>query len=198
MGFVMNVAKYIYVDDRILHAPSEISFLNTVAAMFVIFLLNDLFYAPAHRVLHVKGIYSYIHKHHHRQVLPERGYWDAGNEHPVEQVVGMLCAWYSLQLVPLITGLHAFGALVFFVFYAALAMLNHTRFDVKITIPYGETFLGDSLAKVFRYQVRDHEMHHRFYTCNYAQYFMGWDYLMGTYKPYVSPSPDAQPPSTKV
>jgi hypothetical protein len=31
-------------------------------------------------------VYPYVHKHHHRQILPKRGYLDAGNEHPIEQV----------------------------------------------------------------------------------------------------------------
>ena len=30
--------------------------------------------------------YWMVHKHHHRQYLPTRGYIDAANEHPVEQV----------------------------------------------------------------------------------------------------------------
>ena len=35
-----------------------------------------------------------------------------------------------------------------------------------------------------RYTVRAHETHHRYPTKNMAQYFMFWDKLYGTYKPY--------------
>ena len=60
-----------------------------------------------------------------------------------------------------------------FVCYAALAVLNHTDRDVRFKL------LG------FDYSVGAHEMHHRHPSCNMAQYFMVWDRLMGTYRPYV-------------
>ena len=56
--------------------------------------------------------------------------------------------------------------------YAVLALLNHTAYDVQFA------FAG------FEYTVRAHETHHRYPTTNLAQYFMIWDKLMGTYKPY--------------
>ena len=36
----------------------------------------------------------------------------------------------------------------------------------------------------FEYTVRAHETHHRYPTTNMAQYFMFWDKLYGTYRPY--------------
>ena len=114
----------------------------------------------------------YVHKHHHRQNLPERGYLDAGNEHPIEQVLGLSCLYATLVLVSRVVGLHAVTILVHFLLYAVLALLNHTAYDVEFA------FWG------FEYTVRAHETHHRYPTKNLAQYFMFWDKLYGTYKPY--------------
>lgn len=184
--FVLHVGAYMALDARVCRDPAGVTVLNTVVSPVIVFLLNDMFYAPAHRFLHLKGVYKYVHKHHHRQVIPTRGYLDAGNEHPIEQIIGMLCSWFSLQLAPSVVGLHAIGGLLFFAVYAALAMLNHTRYDVSVSM-LPECVFGAHISRLGRYQVRDHETHHRFYNYNYAQYFMGWDYLMGTYKPYKIP-----------
>ena len=69
-------------------------------------------------------------------------------------------------------GVHALTILIHFLMYAVLALLNHTNYDVQFR------FFG------FEYAVRSHETHHRYPQTNLAQYFMVWDKLMGTYKPY--------------
>merc|ERR1719174_1670058 len=46
------------------------SFSNTVCAMLLFPIVNDLLYAPAHRFLHWPPIYPWIHKHHHREYVP--------------------------------------------------------------------------------------------------------------------------------
>ena len=53
--------------------PSHLGLLNTAPSLYLIFAVDDLFYAPIHKVMHWKVLYPYIHKHHHRQSLPVRG-----------------------------------------------------------------------------------------------------------------------------
>ena len=78
-----------------------------------------------------------------------------------------------MKVVGWVCGLHAVTILVHFVLYAALALLNHTNMDVSFK------FLG------FDYSVGAHEMHHRNPNCNMAQYWMGLDRLMGTWREYT-------------
>lgn len=155
----------------------DVSLYNTLPALYLVFAIDDCFYAPSHKLMHVPCLYPYVHKHHHRQNLPERGYLDAGNEHPIEQVIGVSCLYASLVLVSKLTGLHALTIIVHFVIYAVLALLNHTNYDIRFW------FFG------FEYSVAAHEMHHRYPQTNLAQYFMVWDQLMGTYKPYIEGTP---------
>jgi sterol desaturase/sphingolipid hydroxylase (fatty acid hydroxylase superfamily) len=122
--------------------------------------------------MHYDFIYAYIHKHHHRQSLPKRGYWDAGNEHPIEQIIGTSLFYFTIHIVSYFIPLHIGLIATHFVLYAALAFLNHTPYDISFN------WLG------FKYQVRDHSMHHRHPKCNMAQYFMWWDMLAGTYREY--------------
>mmetsp|Transcript_22604 Transcript_22604/g.31606 ORF Transcript_22604/g.31606 Transcript_22604/m.31606 type:complete len:242 (-) Transcript_22604:2-727(-) len=148
--FMLGIMSYAFTSTNVGRTTEDLKIVNTIPAIYLIFLFDDFFYTPAHLLMHTKALYKYVHKHHHRQNLPFRGYPDAGNEHPVEQVIGMSCVWGALYLTASITGLHAITILVYFGIYAALAMLNHTRYDVTFS------WLG------FQYSVRCHEMHHRF------------------------------------
>jgi len=178
--FVQNLCHYIWHSDRVPKALGEVGVLNTCAALYLMFLVLDLFYAPAHRFLHWRVVYPYIHKHHHRQIFPVRGYLDAGNEHPVEHFIGTSCTWIAVWAAVHTTGAHAATIFFFFNIHAALAMLNHSPYDVDVTI------LG------LNYNVKAHEMHHRKFTTNYAQYWMGIDRIMGTFSPYDASTSKAE------
>ena len=167
-----------HVIDIVLSSPNfawrlhDLGLLNTLPALYLIFAIDDAFYAPLHLLMHRPWFYPYVHKHHHRQQLPERGYADAGNEHPIEQVLGLSCLYITLVIVGHTTSVHALTIFVHFILYAILALLNHTAYDVQFR------FWG------FEYTTRAHETHHRYPTKNLAQYFMFWDKLYGTYKEY--------------
>lgn len=150
--------------------PEQATVSNTVGAIYATFLIDDFIYYFAHRIMHVPWVYPWIHKHHHRQPLPFRGYLDAANEHPLEQVVGLGCVWVTMWLVEQTMGFHAIAAVGFFAVYASLAMLNHLPYDVKFGL-WG-----------LRYNVKAHESHHRLLRCNYAQNTMLWDWAFGTWK----------------
>lgn len=176
--FVQRLCHFIWFASEVPLDPSEISFANTVGALSVIFIVMDVIYAPCHHILHMPRLYPLIHKHHHRQHFPTRGYLDAGNEHPLEQVVGLSSVWVGLlAAVYGPTGAHGVALFIFFNIHAALAMLNHSPYDV-------EFYLVPGLVK---YSVANHEMHHRKFTVNYAQYCMWYDHLVQTFAPYEGP-----------
>mmetsp|Transcript_31093 Transcript_31093/g.35414 ORF Transcript_31093/g.35414 Transcript_31093/m.35414 type:complete len:333 (-) Transcript_31093:241-1239(-) len=177
--FVQRLCHFIWYSPDVSLDLNEISVVNTIGAIYVMFIVLDVIYAPCHHILHMPWCYKYIHKHHHRQHFPTRGYLDAGNEHPIEHVVGILCTWGAvLTAVYGPTGAHGVTLFFFFNIHAALAMLNHSPYDVEFAIiPYG----------IMKYSVANHEMHHRKYTINYAQYCMWYDYLMNTYRNYEGP-----------
>ena len=170
--FVHHLCVFVLNDKYIIKSMDEMNIINTFLSFYLLFLADDFFYAISHRFMHWGPIYPWIHKHHHRQPLPERGYLDAGNEHPLEQLIGLGCVFLAIRLISYVTTIHIVSMFIYFNIYALLAILNHTPYDVK--------FYGFG----FEYSVAAHEMHHRNPKSNYAQYFMYWDVLMGTYKPY--------------
>ena len=178
--FVQRLCHFIWYSPNVPLELDRIAVLNTLGALAVMFVVNDTLYAPCHHILHKPWCYPLIHKHHHRQHFPTRGYLDAGNEHPIEHVVGVLTTWGAvLSVVYGPTGAHGVTLFVYFNIHAAMAMLNHSPYDVKFPIvPWG----------LINYSVANHEMHHRKFTVNYAQYCMWYDHLMKTYAIYEGPA----------
>lgn len=98
-AFVMRLTRYLWLGGRGGHMSRELSGLtiwNTMVALGIMFVSMDVLYAPLHHVMHLPSLYPLIHKHHHRQHYPTRGYLDAGNEHPIEHMIGVLCTWFAV------------------------------------------------------------------------------------------------------
>ena len=172
--FVQRLCHYIWYSPNVPLEMDRIGLVNTLGALGVMFIMLDFFYAPCHHILHMPWLYPLIHKHHHRQHFPTRGYLDAGNEHPVEHFVGCGSIWGAVWTAVHLVGAHGIALFVFFNMHAALAMLNHSPYHVQIPLIPG----------MIQYRVAHHEMHHRKFTINYAQYCMWYDHLMHTFAPY--------------
>lgn len=123
----------------------ELSFVNTILPIPVLFVTYDFFYTLLHWLLHVKAIYALVHKHHHHQKAPSRANIDAVNVHPLEFFLGEFNHVLALHLVvkgmPLV-GYHGMnvswtGAALFIAMGGILAGLNHTRYDVVVRMPSG-------------------------------------------------------------
>ena len=170
--FVYCYLRYSFYSEAVPWHPSELSTVNTAVAMVLLFIVYDFFYTLLHGMLHIKGIYAYIHKHHHHQKAPSRANVDAINVHPIEFFLGEynhLWALYltSTYLVPV----HVITAILFLAVGGFLAGLNHTRHDVVWRL--GGITLFDSKA---------HDVHHRIPQSNYGQYIMLWDHIFGFYR----------------
>ena len=160
----------------IARSPYEIDFKNGFIALWLLIVVDDMLYAPMHRFMHQHTVYKYIHKYHHRNTFPSRGYVDAAYEHPIEQMVALTLHWCAIRIVAyFLSRLHVVSVTLHIFLKALGACFNHTGCDVCFTIP-GPFFID--------YSVRSHETHHRNPQKNFAQYVMFWDRLMGTYQHY--------------
>ena len=172
--FAQQIGHLLWHAAFIVRSPSALGLLNGPVAFWLLLVVDDMLYAPLHRFMHLHAVYRYVHKHHHRNTYPARGYIDAANEHPVEQISALTLHWAAVHIVAFTAGLHVAAVGAHFGFKALGACFNHTGYDVQIA------FLG------IDYSVRSHETHHRKPQTNYAQYVMFWDRLMGTFRPYES------------
>ena len=131
------------------------------------FVSYDFVYNLFHRFLHLRSVYSLVHKHHHRQMAPTRGNVDAINVHPFEFVCGEYLHLVCAYLIPC----HVLTVLAFVVCGGVLASLNHTRYNVRL--PFGV------------YRVEWHDVHHRLPQSNYSQYTVLWDLIFKSYVPFT-------------
>lgn len=146
----------------------EMTFMNTVVAGVLVFSFSDLTYYIGHRIVHkVPALYGVIHKHHHRESHPRRGWVDTCNAHPLDFFYTGFCTapcsvlWAfpagTVHIVAIAIAMHA----VMFV-----GALGHSRIDINIGV----------------FNSRFHAGHHQLTFCNYAQNIELWDRLFGTYK----------------
>lgn len=153
----------------------HLTLLNTLGSLLAFYVVYDFFYTLFHRLLHVRSLYGFVHKHHHKQKAPTRGNLDAINVHPFEFVCGEYLHLLTIYLVPC----HVVTAVVFVLAGGIFASLNHTRFDVVIPGVY---------------TVKNHDVHHRLPESNYGQYIMLWDHIFGSYRPYTEKSSEKSAP----
>jgi sterol desaturase/sphingolipid hydroxylase (fatty acid hydroxylase superfamily) len=168
-AFVMRLTRYLWLGGHggsLSWKLADLTPWNTAVALGIMFVSMDAMYAPLHHLMHLPALYPLVHKHHHRQHYPARGYLDAGNEHPIEHMIGVICTWFAVcaseVLLPtcgmwlgriktggfgglweiggadLIKGggVHALTVMLFFQFHAALACMNHSPYDVRFSLPF--------------------------------------------------------------
>jgi sterol desaturase/sphingolipid hydroxylase (fatty acid hydroxylase superfamily) len=161
--FVYHCVRFVMLSDRVAWGLDTMTVWNTVVALPCLYLLYDLVYYWFHRMLHLRSLYRFVHKHHHRQMAPTRGNHDAINVHPFEFGVGEYLHLFCFYVIPC----HVSTIVAFIVIGGILASLNHTRYDFDFSVLYS---------------VRAHDMHHHIVTTNYGQYSMFWDRVFGSFR----------------
>mmetsp|Transcript_8784 Transcript_8784/g.19302 ORF Transcript_8784/g.19302 Transcript_8784/m.19302 type:complete len:381 (-) Transcript_8784:284-1426(-) len=161
------------IGEHVEHKLEHFNVLSGPVAFLLIMIANDVIYYPVHLIAHRRFFYPYCHKQHHRQFLPFRGYADAANQHPIEQMYGFCILIVCLRVASATVGLHAATAWCVFLGWAMFNIANHLAYDswVHLPMPYPAF-------------VRDHQMHHRFPQCNYSTLTSMCDRLFGTFRAY--------------
>ena len=104
--FALQIGRLLWHSDLVALAPAALGVGNGPVALGLLFYVDDMLYAPLHRFMHHHKVYKWVHKHHHRNTFPSRGYVDAANEHPVEQIAALALHWTALHVVAKTSGLH--------------------------------------------------------------------------------------------
>ncbi|MEO3414592.1 sterol desaturase family protein [Roseovarius sp. CAU 1744] len=118
----------------------------------------------AHRLLHVPLLYKRVHSLHHRNV--NIGPWSGLSMHPVEHFIYLtsLCIHWIVASHPI--------HLIFHVIYQGPgAAMTHTGYEDLLIRDKRRLALGTFY----------HQLHHRYYECNYGNQEMPWDRWFGTF-----------------
>ena len=117
-----------------------------------------------HRLPHVGPLYRYVHALHHRNV--NVGPWSGISMHPVEHVI-----YFSSMLIHLVVPSHPVLIMFHGYMLALSAIFGHTGFH--------ELLLGNSRRVLVGHF--HHQLHHRYFECNYGSVDFPLDVWFGTF-----------------
>lgn len=137
-------------------------------SIVVMIFLHDTYFYWGHRFMHLKKVYPVVHKVHHHSTNPSP--WASFCFHPIE---GFIEAGI-VPLIVLIMPAHSLAIFVFVLFSTLLNVIGHLGFEMY--------FPGFTKNKWLWWNNTSthHNMHHKFFECNYGLYFNFWDRLMNT------------------
>jgi len=117
-----------------------------------------------HRFLHIPFFYKRYHSLHHRNV--NVGPWSGFSMHPVEHFfyISSICIHWILASHPIHIIFHA-------LYLGPGAAMTHTGYENLLIKDKKRLALGTFY----------HQLHHRYYECNYGNEEMPWDRWFGTF-----------------
>ena len=135
-----------------------------VAVFFLIPIWESLYFYVIHRVIHIPFLYKHVHYLHHRNI--NVGPWSGMSMHPIEQAI-----FLGSVFIHLLVGAHPLHILFHLQYYFLTAMTTHTGFQGLLIKDKNRLALGTF----------HHQMHHRYFECNYGSLEVPFDKWFGTF-----------------
>mmetsp|Transcript_41879 Transcript_41879/g.111561 ORF Transcript_41879/g.111561 Transcript_41879/m.111561 type:complete len:345 (+) Transcript_41879:72-1106(+) len=162
------IVRTVWNSKAVVYEPEKLTWLNGLGSFLMVFSLSDLTYYTGHRIVHRFPIlFNFIHKHHHGEAQPIRGWADTCNAHPTDFFyTGFTTSpMSSLWLFPA-GSVHIYAIAACLWINSFVGSLGHCRLDINVGL----------------FNTRFHAGHHAYSTCNFAQNVEIWDRLFGTYR----------------
>ena len=135
-----------------------------ILALPTIYIWIAFHFYCVHRLLHIKFLYGRVHAVHHRNIAT--GPFSGISMHPVEHLL-----YFSSVLIHLIVPTHPVH-IIFHLYALSLgAVFGHTGFDALLIKNKKRLAIGHF----------HHQLHHRYFDCNYGSVDMPWDKWFGTF-----------------
>ncbi len=139
-----------------------------IASIVAILLLHDAYFYFAHRLMHVKSLYRFLHATHHRfrNPTPFASFAFQPTEALLQGFFGLIIA-FSIPT-------HVYVVLIFMLLMNIMNSLGHLGHEI---FPVG--FSRGIGGMIFNTPTH-HNMHHQYVHCNYGLYFNWWDRIFQT------------------
>ncbi len=130
----------------------------------VLALWQSVHFYGVHIALHHPKLYRHVHSVHHRNV--NTGPWSGTSMHPVEHLF-----FFSAMLILLVLPSHPVHMLFLGYWLLLGAASSHSGYEAIWARDRQQLLIGAFF----------HQLHHRYYECNYGNSEMPWDKWFGTY-----------------
>ncbi len=141
-------------------------FVSIVLAIFI----HDAYFYFTHRLMHHPALFKHVHLVHHLSTNPSP--WAAYSFHPFEAIIQGLIGPILIFALPM----HFYAIIAFGIFQISYNVMGHSSIEL---LPKGFT-----RSFMFWHNTpTHHNMHHKFFNCNYCIYFNWWDRMFGTMHP---------------
>ena len=137
-----------------------------VALFVLIPLFGNIHFYLIHRILHWQPLFRTVHHLHHHNI--NVGPWSGMSMHPIEHMV-----YFSSVLIHLLVASHPIHIIFNLQLTALTGPTSHSGFE-KLTI-------GAKSKAGFRVGDFFHQLHHRYFECNYGDTSMPIDQWLGSF-----------------
>ncbi len=117
-----------------------------------------------HRLLHIPFLYKRVHALHHRNI--NVGPWSGLSMHPVEHLI-----YFTSVMIHWLVASHPIHVIYNLHYQALGAAMAHTGYEALLIRDKRQLELGTFY----------HQLHHRYFECNYGNQEMPWDRWFGTF-----------------
>ena len=135
-----------------------------VLLFFLIPIWETFHFYWIHRLLHWPPLYRLAHAVHHRNI--NVGPWSGLSMHPLEHVL-----FLGSVLIHWVVVCHPVHVLYHLQYFALTAATTHTGFEGLVIKDKNRLALGTF----------HHQMHHRYFECNYGGLEIPWDKWFGSF-----------------
>lgn len=156
---------YISYDLNIDYMEVDLWYVSVIQIMISLVIYDFIFYW-IHRMLHMKQFY-WIHKMHHEYV--NTVIWADANTDIIETI---LVAVLPNILIGYMINMKMYTQLMLIIISISLGISQHSNYNLPYSpfdlIPFCDT-------------IKNHVLHHKLFTVNYAPYWSFWDRVFNTY-----------------
>lgn len=125
---------------------------------------ESFYFYWVHRLLHTPVLYKHVHALHHRNI--NVGPWSGLSMHPLEHII-----YLGTVLIHWIVSAHPVHILYHMQYYTLTAATTHSGFRGLLINDKNRLNLGTF----------HHQMHHRYFECNYGGLEVPWDKWFGSF-----------------
>jgi Delta7-sterol 5-desaturase len=135
-----------------------------VVLFFLIPIWESFYFYWMHRLFHVPALYKTAHSLHHRNI--NVGPWSGLSMHPLEHLF-----FLGSVVIHFVVACHPIHILFHLQYFALTAATTHCGFEGVVIKDKTRLSLGTF----------HHQMHHRYFDCNYGSLEIPWDKWFGSF-----------------